>query len=98
MNTATDIGTPGPDYQFGCGVIDAYRAYKLIQDERFQKFTINQGDLKEFTIQIPDGLPIAKFMIYWPEMESALMARKALINDLDFEIVDPNGTILLPGY
>lgn len=96
MNTATDIGTPGPDYQFGCGVIDAYRAYKLIQDERFQKFTINQGDLKEFTIQIPDGLPIAKFMIYWPEMESALMARKALINDLDFEIVDPNGTILLP--
>ncbi|MGB5025901.1 MAG: S8 family serine peptidase [Saprospiraceae bacterium] len=96
MNTATDIGTPGPDYQFGCGVIDGYRAYKLIQDERFQKLTINQGDLKEFSIQIPDGLPIAKFMIYWPEMESALMARKALINDLDFEIVDPNGTILLP--
>ena len=96
MNTATDIGAPGPDYQFGCGVIDGYRAYKLIQDERFQKLTINQGDLKEFTVKIPAGLPLVKWMIYWPEMESALMAPKALINDLDFEIVDPNGTVVLP--
>jgi hypothetical protein len=93
LNTATDIGTPGPDYQFGFGVIDAYRAYHLIAENRFQNHAIQQNEMQEYKITIPTGSPLAKFMIYWAEEPASLLAPKALINDLDMEVVDPNGTI-----
>jgi PKD repeat protein len=96
MNTATDIGTPGPDYQFGFGVIDAYRAYQLIHQKRFQKEVIQHGETKEIQINVPAGSPLLKCMIYWAEPEASLMARKALINDLDLEVLDPSGNILKP--
>lgn len=93
LNTATDIGTPGPDYQFGFGVIDAYRAYHLIAENRFQNHTIQQNEMQEYHIVIPAGSPLAKFMIYWAEEPASLLAPKALINDLDMEVIDPSGTV-----
>lgn len=96
MNTGTDIGTPGPDYVFGYGVIDAYQAYKTIEQKRYQNLSIAQGETKEYKIQVPTGVSIAKFMIYWAERESSLGARKVLINDLDMELISPTGTVILP--
>ncbi|MBK8956126.1 MAG: S8 family serine peptidase [Saprospiraceae bacterium] len=96
MNTATDIGTPGPDYQFGFGVINAYRAFKLIEAKRYQKIKIEHGQNLEFKFNVPANIPLAKFMIYWPEKEASLMAEKALINDIDFVVTDPGGTQLKP--
>ncbi len=96
LNTATDIGTPGPDYQFGFGVIDAYRAYQLIQQGRFLKDKVLQTQIKEFQIQVPAGSPLLKIMLYWAEPEASLMAQKALINDLDMDVVDPDGNVLKP--
>ena len=56
MNTATDIGPIGPDFTFGYGMIDAYRAYKLVEEKRYQKLIINQQEIKEIEIQIHDLL------------------------------------------
>jgi hypothetical protein len=96
MNTATDIGTPGPDYIYGYGVIDAYQAYKTLEQKRYQSFRIAQNQVREFDIQIPLGSTLAKFMIYWAEREASLSARKVLINDIDMEVISPTGTVLLP--
>lgn len=96
MNTATDIGTPGPDYLFGFGVVDAYRAHKLIKDKRYSKHAIKQNEVLELKVQIPAGSPLLKFMIYWSEQQSSLMSSKVLINDLDFEVTSPTGTIFRP--
>ncbi|MBK9109161.1 MAG: S8 family serine peptidase [Saprospiraceae bacterium] len=96
MNTATDIGTLGPDYQFGFGVINAYRAFKLIESKRYQKMKIAQGQKLEYKINIPANTALAKIMIYWPEKEASLLASKALINDLDCIVTDPSGTQIKP--
>lgn len=96
MNTATDIGVPGPDYQFGFGVIDAYKAYKLISENRYQKHRILNGETQEYSIDIGNGNIFAKFMIYWAEPEASLLASKALINDLDLEVVTPSGSVYKP--
>lgn len=96
MNTATDIGTPGPDYQFGFGVINAYKAFKLIEGKRYQKVSIQQGQKLEYKINIPANSALAKFMIYWPEKEASLLASKALINDVDLIAIDPSGTQIKP--
>ncbi len=96
MNTATDIGTPGPDYQFGFGVVNAYRAFKLIESGNFLKQTIAQGQTLEFKVTVPSGTVLTKFMLYWPEVQASLLSAKALINDLDMTVIDPRGTELKP--
>lgn len=96
MNTATDIGTPGPDYVFGFGVIDAYSAYKCLENKNYQNLEINQSELKEIIVDIPNGVAQANFMIYWAEKEASLLADRVLINDIDMELVNPSGTIVLP--
>jgi hypothetical protein len=96
MNTATDIGTPGPDYQFGCGVVDAYRAYRLLADRRFQKLVVRHGERIDLPFAIPPGTVLAKIMIYWPEHEASLLSSKALVNDLDMVVTSPSGTTHQP--
>ncbi len=96
MNTATDIGTPGPDYQFGFGVVNAYRAYKLLAAGNYVKKSIQHGQSLEFKVTVPKGTVLAKFMLYWPEQQSSLLSSKALINDLDVVVTNPKGTELKP--
>ncbi len=96
MNTATDIGTPGPDYQFGFGVIDAYRAYKLLENKSYRKDIIRPGQQIEIKYNVLKDQQLVKFMIYWPEQEASLLSPKALINDVDLVVKSPTGTILKP--
>lgn len=96
MNTATDLGTPGPDYVYGCGVIDAFRAYNLLKENRYQKLKIAHGEKLELEVNVPANIGSAKWMIYWEEKEASLQARKVLINDLDLEVFNPSGTKILP--
>ena len=35
-------------------------------------------------------------MLYWHDKEAELEASKALVNDLDLSLLDPNGTTYLP--
>ncbi|MEO6190274.1 MAG: S8 family serine peptidase [Saprospiraceae bacterium] len=96
MNTATDLGTQGPDYVYGFGVIDGLRAYNLIKEHRYQEIVVKQNDNLEIKITVPTNSSIARFMIYWAEKESSLNARKVLINDIDMEVLSPTGTKILP--
>jgi len=96
MNTATDIGTPGPDYQFGFGVINAYRAYKLLEQKNYRKDILRHGQQLEIKFTVPSDRQLAKFMIYWPEEQASLMSPKALINDVDMLVKSPTGTIIKP--
>ncbi len=96
MNTATDIGTSGPDYQFGFGVVNAYNAFKLLDERRYQRRIIGHQQVQEFEVRIDSGSPLLKLMIYWAEEPAAIQARKALINDIDFEVTAPNGTLYKP--
>ncbi len=96
MNTATDIGTFGPDYVYGCGVINANRAYQLLKEKRYQSLIVNHGENLELSIDVPAGVTSAKFMIYWQEKEASLNANRVLINNVDFEVINPSGTNILP--
>ncbi len=96
MNTASDLGTPGPDYVYGCGVIDALRAYQLLHENRYRKVQVEHNKEYEFEMTVPDHCAAAKFMIYWEESESSINARKVLINDIDMYVITPSGTKVLP--
>ncbi|HMS29053.1 MAG TPA: S8 family serine peptidase [Saprospiraceae bacterium] len=96
MNTASDLGTPGPDYIHGMGMIDAYRAYQCIQTEAYQLQTLHRSETKQLTLNIPANVKKAKLLLYWPESPSTPLSSRALINDLNLVLHDSRGGVVYP--
>jgi PKD repeat protein len=96
LNTAQDYGNVGPDFRFGWGTVDAYRAYKLIEENRFFTGSVAQGGSNNHTITVPAGLVEARIMVYWMDPQGSLTASKALVNDLDMTVTPMGGSAALP--
>ena len=95
-NTAQDLGNPGPDYLHGFGLINGRRAVEVINQGNYSSNTITQGNSQQQSIMVTADQSQLNVLLYWPDKEAALNAPKALVNDLDLVILDPNGTPVLP--
>ncbi|MFK7772058.1 MAG: S8 family serine peptidase [Saprospiraceae bacterium] len=96
LNTANDIGNVGPDYIFGWGHINGYRAIRLMEEEQYFKASVEQGSIQTHELVIPENVRQAKVMIYWSDDEGSTFATKALVNNLDARLVDTDGNVSLP--
>ena len=96
LNTANDYGNPGPDYTFGWGSANAYRAALALEENRFSKHTISGGELAEHIIPVPDNVQELKVMVYWKDPSANPMSTLALVNDLNGNLTDPNGQTTEP--
>lgn len=96
LNTANDLGNPGPDFRFGWGHVNALRAAMTIEDGRYFSGLIDQGLVNDYTITIPEGVKEAKVMVYWSDREASELAAKALVANLDIELTDQIGATYLP--
>jgi subtilisin family serine protease len=95
-NTADDLGNPGPDYVYGFGLINARRAIESLEDANYFIDNINQGENQAHNITVPSDTRQLKLMLYWHDKEAAIYPEKALVNDLDIELITPNGSTILP--
>ena len=91
MNTADDLGNPGPDFIYGYGRVNARKALKVIQDTQFLSSSITTNDTLTYTISIPACVNKFSAMLYWIDKEASTSASKALVNNLDFEVTDLTG-------
>ena len=89
LNGAEDLGNAGPDFTYGWGRVNALRSLKTIEDGRFIKDSISQGQSKTFPITVPAGVSEIRVMIYWNDVEGAPLASKALVNNLNMHLSDP---------
>jgi hypothetical protein len=96
LNTANDLGNVGPDFKFGWGLVNGFRAYNMLQKRQFKIDTLDQGITKNTAVQVPDGLREARFMVYWVDPIASTGTTRALVNDLDMVVEDPNGNIIRP--
>jgi hypothetical protein len=96
LNTATELGNPGPDYIFGWGRVNAMRAYNLLAGNNFIFDSVSQGQQKTFNITIPANTTLAKVMVYWHDYEGNPASAKALVNDLNISMTDLSSTNYLP--
>jgi subtilisin family serine protease len=96
MNTAEDLGNVGPDYTFGWGRINGYRAYELLRNRRYVRDEVTSAaPTKTFRVNIPAGTAQVKIMTYWADPAGAPNSTLALVNDLDMRVL--SGTdVLLP--
>ncbi len=95
-NTAEDLGNPGPDFIYGYGKANAYRATKVLNDGAYVLDEIGMSGQNTHTISVPSGASSLKVMLYWHDKEALPLATKTLVNDLDLQLVDPGSVAHLP--
>jgi len=96
LNTAEDLGNPGPDFRFGWGRINALRAVDLLQSNRYQSGSINQGDSQSLVLDVPPLTRQLRVMLYWADRAGVANATRALVNNLDLRVLPPSGNPVLP--
>ncbi|MEO1624679.1 MAG: S8 family serine peptidase [Bacteroidota bacterium] len=96
MNTAIDLGNRGPDFSFGWGLTHGGRAAEVIEDELFFTAELADGQTDTYLLNIPDGTAEARVMLYWADPPAAERAERALVNDLNLQVVNTTDDILLP--
>jgi len=94
--TANDLGNDGPDFIFGWGKVNGFKAVKLLEENRYLNSTISQGGSNAHTITIPAGVQRARIMVYWADKEASTSASTALVNNLNCSVTDPSTTVHLP--
>ena len=96
LNTADDLGNPGPDFRFGWGRINVRRAYELIASESYQSGTLWNGQINPHNIIVPAHTKQLRVMVYWTDRRGSPSASKALVNDINMTMTSPDGTNYLP--
>jgi uncharacterized repeat protein (TIGR01451 family) len=96
INTAIDLGNPGPDYSFGYGLIDVRAAINLISDENTIKIYESITSPTEFTIEVPLNTPELKVTLAWDDIAGYPGAETSLVNKFDLIVKDPNGARYYP--
>lgn len=90
LNTCLDKGKPGPDYSFGYGIVNGPAAASVLSRRNYHEGKVSQGKDVSFKVTVPAGQDMARFMLVWND-EGGVGDQRDLINDLDMEVVGPDG-------
>ncbi len=104
IHTADDLGRPGPDYQYGWGLVNTQAAADLIDYQNVnpekpvmvESSLDSRGDHDQYSIY-SDGQSTVKVTLCWTDpAHSALSGLDnpvlTLVNDLDLEVLGPGGS------
>lgn len=94
LNTAHDLGNPGPDYRYGYGRINALEAVKILETNRYVLGTIATGAINNMNITVPAGAARLRVMLTWNDPAGAANANPALVNNLDLSVINGATTTL----
>jgi hypothetical protein len=95
-NTATDAGNVGPDFSYGFGQLNAYRAIRAIDNNQYFNDSVANLQVKSSILAVPGNIAQLKVMLYWQDPPPSNLASRPLVNDLDITVTGPNGIIVLP--
>jgi hypothetical protein len=96
MNSADDLGNAGPDFIYGYGELNAYRAVRCLETNSFLHDSLEQAQADTHQLNIPAGTALAKVMLYWHDVQGSVMAARPLVNDLDLVVIDPSSAAYQP--
>lgn len=93
FNTAEDIHRVGIDYKTGYGLLNSYSAIKAVQLREYDGGVLAQGQQWTRIISIPQDAAQLKLTLSWTDTTAAVNNNKALINDLDLDLLEINSGI-----
>jgi len=102
---AEDLGTTGPDYTFGFGLVNAQSSVDLLRADagtgsRIARTLLRQSERIEIPLTLP-ALANLRVVLGWSDPENPATPlfspfSPALVNDLDLMLVGPADTTTLP--
>ncbi len=96
MNTATDLGNPGPDYSYGFGLPDAVKSVKAIDEDTWRTDSVGAGQTREIEFEVGGGQPSLRVMLAWSDPPAPAGRTRQLMNDLDLKLISPDGAAYNP--
>ena len=109
IHTADDLGNPGPDYQYGWGLINAQAAVDVIRDQKANtnKLRIIEGAIDSVTNRtvshrfLWDGSNPIRVTLAWIDpaggaLSTADSRSPRLVNNLDLKLIRADGGTNLP--
>jgi PKD repeat protein len=96
LNSAEDVGNPGPDFIYGWGRVNSRRTLSTLQENRYYTDSISQSGSQLSTITVPPGTNELRVMIYWHDVEGNPASSVYLVNDIDMTVTDPSGAVFNP--
>ncbi len=95
-NNADDIGPTGPDWASGYGSLNAFRAVQNTLNGHYNIEKLSANGV--YVLDLPVGQPIAnlKVMLCWDEPAASPGVTKALLHNLDLQVIAPSGKIHQP--
>jgi PKD repeat protein len=86
MNTAEDLGNPGPDFYYGYGRINGMRAVEVVENNTLFTGTIAQGATDTISINVGANIAEMRVMLYWSDAPASVNTSRALVNNLDLVV------------
>jgi hypothetical protein len=96
MNTADDLGKPGPDFIYGYGRINGRKSIIPIEQNLYLVDSIPNTATKKHNIAVPKNTGRVKIMVYWHDYPAAINAGVALVNDIKMQVTNPIDTLFNP--
>lgn len=96
LQTAKDLGRPGPDYQYGWGLLRTDRAVQLLDIDtttgsRSRRRSLRHGETHPWPILVNPGDEELVVTIVWTDEPGDPNAAAVLVNDLDLHLTAPDG-------
>jgi hypothetical protein len=88
INSADDVGNAELDYKNGYGALNANNALKTLQTNRVFNGSVTNSNSQLFNITVPAGIKKIKATLVWNDPPAVPNVAKALINDLDLELIE----------
>ncbi len=102
IHTADDLGRPGPDYEFGWGLMNTLAAAELLRDfsndpARLHEEMLSNGNRSNSYSFFSNGNEPVRVTLCWTDPPGASSTAHdsrtpRLVNDLDLKVVGPDGT------
>ena len=108
IHTADDLGSPGPDYRHGWGLINGQAADDLLRDHAVSplKHRLTEGSITTASSSVSfdivwDGATPLRATLCWTDPAGTAtttndLRTARLVNNLDLRVVGPGGTIYQP--
>jgi len=96
INTTLDIGSPGPAFDSGYGLLQIVPALKTIEQNNIIEDSVANGNVKSFPLLIDPTSEFVRVTLVWSDPPAAPLADPVLVNDLDLVLIDPTNGVHYP--
>lgn len=96
MAGAMDLGTPGPDFSYGFGMMDVARSLAILNDHNYFTGDVGNNDSAVLSFIVAPGSKQLRVLLYWNDVPASPYSARQLINDLDLTVTKPDGSLHLP--